>query len=84
MSTSYANYVNDTHNDLGFDFSEYVAFADQLEDGYTCNFTSLVSDSPVVLQENHTSTESSMNSNHEDLDNTHVLQMLVNTYLFMI
>lgn len=71
---SITSYVHDNHDDLGFDFSDYVAL-DQLEDDYTCSFTSLLSDSPGILQDNHTSTESSMNSNHEDLDNAHVLQI---------
>ncbi|KAK1367132.1 WRKY domain-containing protein [Heracleum sosnowskyi] len=48
--------------------------ADQLEENYTCNFTSLLLDSPVI--DTHTSTESSMNSNYDDLDNsTPVLQI---------
>lgn len=80
-SPSITNYVNDNHDDFGFEFSDFLAFADQPEDDYACSFTALVSDSPVILQDNHTSTESSMNSNHDDdMQNTHVLQMLVNTY----
>ncbi|KAL8096448.1 putative WRKY transcription factor 75 [Apium graveolens] len=70
-----STYVNDNHDDFGFEFSEFLALEDHLEDDYMCNFTSLVSESPVILQENHTSTESSMNSNQDDMDNTHVLQI---------
>lgn len=79
-STS-STYVHDNHDDLAFElseFSDYLAFADQIENDYTCNFTSLLTDStPAILQDNHTSTESSMNSNHDDMDNAPVLQVLV-------
>ncbi|KAL1814099.1 hypothetical protein ACET3Z_024164 [Daucus carota] len=61
--------VNDNRDDLGFDFSDYLA----LEDDYSCNLSSFLSDSaPVILQDNlQTSAESSMNSNPDDVDNSH-------------
>ncbi|KAL8126530.1 hypothetical protein AgCh_013706 [Apium graveolens] len=79
--TSSHNY----HDDLGFELSDYLAFEDQLGDGYTCNFTSPLWNTPVILQQNNngvilqedknnTSTESSLNSNHDDMDSSHLLQ----------
>lgn len=75
--------VNDNRDDLGFDYSDYLA----LEDDYSCNLSSFLSDSaPVILQDNlQTSAESSMNSNPDDVDNSHdhhLLQMLVNINSF--
>ncbi|KAK1393060.1 WRKY domain-containing protein [Heracleum sosnowskyi] len=72
------------YDDLGFDqLSDYLAFEDQLGDAYTCNFTSPLSNIPVILQENkgvilqenNTSTESSLNSNHDDMDSNHAVQI---------
>ncbi|XP_017238966.1 probable WRKY transcription factor 50 [Daucus carota subsp. sativus] len=63
-------------DDLGFEFLDYLSFGDhhQLEDhDYTCNFitSAHVAQAPLILQENNTSAESSLNSNHDDMDIGH-------------
>lgn len=83
MISTYVNDNLENRDDLGFEFLDYLAFGDQVEEDYNCNFTSLLLESPGMVQDNHTSTESSMNSNHDEyLDNTHVLQMYVSQYIF--
>lgn len=76
------NFFNN-YDDLGFELSDYLAFEDQLDDDYTCNFISPLSNTPVILQENNgvilqaennTSTESSLNSNQDDMDSSHAVQ----------